>query len=79
MKLPRTRLAIDARVKVQQPGDYFILHRRISDSFQECALDTIASHMQLALWDPHIYLKLANRVTALVGETDNDTINFYGA
>ncbi len=74
--MPETWLAIEERVEKFSPADYFILHRRISDSFQECGMDTIASHMQLAGWDPHIYLKLTNRVTSIVSETDSETINY---
>ncbi len=72
--MPETSVAINEYVEGFSPSDYFTLHRRMSDSFQECSLETIASHMQLAGWDPHIYLKLTNRVTSLVGETDSDTI-----
>jgi len=75
-EMPETSVAIHEYVEGFSPSDYFTLHRRMSDSFQECALETIASHMQLAGWDPHIYLKLANRVTSLVGESDRDTIQF---
>jgi tetratricopeptide (TPR) repeat protein len=33
--------------------------------------------MELAGWDPHIYLKLTNRVTALIAEeNDRETIDF---
>lgn len=75
-ELPETSVAMNDYVEGFSPADYFILHRRMSDSFQECALETIASHMQLAGWDPHIYLKLSNRVISLVDEADNDTLQF---
>lgn len=75
-ELPETAVAIEEWVEGFSPSDYFTLHRRISDSFHECALDTLAAHMQLAGWDPHIYLKLTNRVTSLVPEADRDTIDF---
>ncbi|MEO8402652.1 MAG: hypothetical protein ABI597_12845 [Gammaproteobacteria bacterium] len=74
--MPETWVAIDKYVEGYSPSDYFTLHRRLSDSFQECSLDTIASHMQMAGWDPHIYLKLTSRVNSLIEESDNDTINF---
>ncbi len=75
--LPETRVKINERVEGFSPSDYFTLHRRISDSFSECSLETIAAHMQLAGWDPHIYLKLSNRVTALIAEEmDTETIQF---
>ncbi|EKD54839.1 MAG: hypothetical protein ACD_60C00038G0001 [uncultured bacterium] len=74
--MPLTSLAIEKYVEGYSPSDYFTLHRRISDSFQECSLDTIASHMQMAGWDPHIYLKLTNRVISLIEGADRDTITF---
>jgi tetratricopeptide (TPR) repeat protein len=77
--MPETSIAIDDWVEGLSPSDYFTLHRRMSDSFQECALETIASHMQLASWDPHIYLKLTGRVTSLIETSDSDTINFMAA
>lgn len=77
--LPRTRTVIDERVEGFSPADYFTLHRRMSESFQECTLETIAAHMHLSGWDPHIYLKLSNRVTSLVSESDNDTLDFMAS
>lgn len=75
-ELPETWLTIQELVEGFSPSDYFTLHRRMSDSFQECSLETIAAHMHLAGWDPHIYLKLTNRVTALIEETDQETLDF---
>jgi hypothetical protein len=74
--LPETSVAIQQYVEGFAPADYFTLHRRLSDSFQECALDTLTAHLNMTYWDPHIYLKIANRVTALAEEADNDTQNF---
>lgn len=74
--MPETQVAINQYVEEFSPSDYFTLHRRMSDSFQDCNLDTISAHMHLAGWDPHIYLKLTGRVTALIGETDSETLDF---
>lgn len=75
--LPETRVKVDEKVEGFSPSDYFTLHRRMSDSFNECTLETIAAHMHLAGWDPHIYLKLSNRVTSLIAEeNDIETIQF---
>lgn len=74
--LPNTYKTINERIEGFSPADYFTLHRRMSDSFQECNLDTIAAHMHLAGWDPHIYLKLTNRVISLIKDTDSETIEF---
>lgn len=75
-ELPETLHNVEEWVEGFSPSDYFTLHRRMSDSFNECNLDTIAAHMHLAGWDPHIYLKLSNRVTSLIEETDAETIQF---
>ncbi len=74
-----TQRALSDWVEGMSPADYFTLHRRMSDTFNECQLDTIAAHMQLAGWDPHIYMKLASRVRTLIKDTDRDTLNFMTA
>jgi len=74
--MPETTVAIQERMEGFSPSDYFTLHRRISDTLQECALETLASHMQMALWDPHMYLKITTRVNSLVEDADSDTVNF---
>lgn len=76
-ELPKTALSIQQNIEEFSPGDYFILHRRISETFEHCDLDTLASHMQLAQWDPHIYQRISGRISTLLqGETDKDTITF---
>jgi SAM-dependent MidA family methyltransferase len=77
--MPETALAIQQYIEGVSAADYFTLHRRMSDTFNECSLDIIASHMHMTGWDPHIYLKLANRVTTLIEESDNDTVNFMAS
>lgn len=78
-ELPHTQLAIQQYVEGFSPADYFTLHRRVSDSFQECDLDTIASHMHLTRWDPHMYLKIKGRIISLLNEADSDTVEFMSA
>jgi len=77
--LPRTALAIQQYVEGFSPSDYFTLHRRVSDSFNECDLDTIAAHMHLTRWDPHMYLKIKNRIISLVPEAEAETLEFIAA
>lgn len=77
--LPRTRRAMEEFVEGFSPADYFTLHRRISDSFQDCDLDTLASHLQLTRWDPHMYLKLKNRIISLVNEAEPETLGFIAS
>lgn len=75
--LPETAHSIKERIEEFSPSDYFTLHRRISDTFQDCDIDTLASHMALAMWDPHIYLRLSGRIASLLSEADSDTVAFY--
>lgn len=77
--LPDTRVKIKESVEGFSPSDYFTMHRRMSESFNECSLETLAAHMHLTRWDPHMYLKpgFSSRVTSLIAEeTDPETINF---
>lgn len=74
--MPETSYAIDKYIEEFSPSDYFTLHRRISDTFETCDLDTIAAHLCLAQWDPHIYNRLSGRITSLVPEADSDTITY---
>lgn len=78
-ELPETKHKIDETVEGFSPSDYFTMHRRMSESFNECSLETLAAHMHLTRWDPHMYLKpgFSNRVTSLIAEeTDSETIDF---
>ncbi|MBA2650146.1 MAG: hypothetical protein H0U75_11265 [Legionella sp.] len=74
--LPQMRLAIDETIDGLSPGDYFILHTRISESFQDCSLPVLAAHMQLTHWDPHMYLKLTNHIISKIEKEDAETIQF---
>lgn len=78
-ELPQTQLAIDEYLEGFSPGDYFTVHRRVSDSFQECDLDMLAAHMHLTRWDPHMYLKIKNRIISLVNDAESDTAEFIAA
>jgi tetratricopeptide (TPR) repeat protein len=78
-ELENTAIAIKENIESFSPADYFTLHRRMSDSFQDCSLDVLAAHLNLSQWDPHIFLKFANHANTLVGEADGDTINFLAA
>ena len=77
--MPETQMAINQYVEGVSPADYFTLHRRMSDNFQDCALETIAAHLNFTCWDPHIFAKLAARVTGIVEEGDRDTIDFLAS
>lgn len=75
-ELTDTWYNIIERVERLSPSDYFTLHSRIRDHYEDYTLDTIAAHMEFADWDPHIYLKLSNRITSQIPESDVETIEF---
>lgn len=74
--MPETLYAIKKVVEYFSPADYFILHRRMSDSFPECNLDTLASHMAFSGWDPYIFHKLNSRITATIDDAESATIQY---
>jgi len=74
--LPATSVALNQHIEIFSPSDYFTLHRRISDSYHECSLEILASHMALTGWDPHIFMRINNRLCSLVGSSDSTTIDF---
>lgn len=74
--LPNTRFAIDEWIEGFGPSDYFNVHRRVSDTFQDCDLEALSSHMLLTRWDPHIFLRINSKLSALLAEADVDAITF---
>jgi tetratricopeptide (TPR) repeat protein len=77
--MKNTQMALQEYVEGFSPADYFTLHRRMSDTLQECSLDVLAAHLNLSNWDPHIYLKMASRIAAQAEEADPDTINYLAS
>ncbi len=78
-KMPETRYALDQWIEGLSPADYFILHRRMSDTYPECNIDAIASHLALTGWDPYIFHKLNTRICPLVDEADPSTIAYLAS
>lgn len=75
-ELIETSFAVEEHVERMSPSDYFTLHSRIRDHYQDYELDTIAAHMEFSLWDPHIYLKISPKITSLLAEGDVETLEF---
>ncbi len=67
--LPETKTAIIDWVERLSPSDYFTLHSRVRDHFDTYDLETLASHLEFALWDPHVYSKLSPRIITLLNES----------
>lgn len=75
--LPETWHEIDERVEKFSPSDYFTLHGRMRDTYQQVTeIDIIAAHMEFSRWDPHIYLKVSGHVTSLLSQADSETLEF---
>lgn len=75
-ELPETQLSIQEHIEGLSPADYFTLHKRMSDSFNECSLESLSAHLNLALWDPHMFLKLLPRILILADSAETETIDF---
>lgn len=58
------------------PGDYFMLHRNISENHKICNIDTLAAHMAFTDWDPHIYRKLGKQICEQITRADRSTTDY---
>lgn len=67
--LPATTRTFNQCVQNFSPADYFIIHRYISDTFQEAKLDTLVSHLTLTGYDPYMYHRLSDRICQLIPES----------
>lgn len=75
-ELINTSAEIEERVERLSPSDYFTLHSRVRDNYESYDLETLAAHLEFSGWDPHIYLKVSPRITALIAESDVETLQF---
>lgn len=73
---PELAFALWEHVERLSPGDYFILHRNISENFQHCILNTLAAHMAFTDWDPHIYQKLSKQICEQIGSAESVTVEY---
>jgi tetratricopeptide (TPR) repeat protein len=73
---PETEMAVEEWVEGFSPSDYFNLHRRMSDGFQDCDIDSLSSHLTLSFWDPHIFMRMNSKLNSLLGEADSDAITY---
>ncbi len=68
--LPATKYAIDHYIEGFSPADYFILHRYISDTFNDAKLDLLVSHLVLTGYDPYMYNRFHERIHLLLENAD---------
>lgn len=73
---PELDFALFEHVERLSPGDYFILHRNISENFQHCILNTLAAHLAFTDWDPHIYQKLSKQICEQIGSAESVTVEY---
>lgn len=88
-EMPNTQRAIADYIEGLSPADYFLLHRRVSEGFNEYDAATLASHLALTGWDPHIFQKIHRKIcdglktagiqtaTYLANNMDKIADNFY--
>lgn len=73
---PELDFALWEHVERLSPGDYFILHRNISENFQHCILNTLAAHLAFTDWDPHIYQKLSKQICEQITSGESVTVEY---
>lgn len=74
---PELDFAVYENVQRISPGDYFILHRNISENFRHSNIDTLAAHMAFTDWDPHIYEKLNKQVCEQITRAEKHTVDYF--
>lgn len=75
-EFPELDFALWEHVERLSPGDYFILHRNISENFQHCILNTLAAHLAFTDWDPHIYQKLSKQINEQITSAESVTVEY---
>lgn len=73
---PELEFSLYEHVERLSPGDYFILHRNISENFQHCILNTLAAHLAFTDWDPHIYQKLSKQICEQITGAESVTVEY---
>lgn len=74
---PEFSYSLYEHVERLSPGDYFILHRNISENFQHCIINTLAAHMAFTDWDPHIYQKLSKQICEQITSAESVTVEYF--
>lgn len=74
--MPYTSQAIEEVIEKFSPADYFLLHRRMREAYQECNLDTLTSHFAFSGWDPYILDKLNSRIAPTMEDADSSTTEY---
>ncbi len=75
-EFPELEFALWENVERLSPGDYFILHRNISENFQHCILNTLVAHLAFTDWDPHIYQKLSKQICEQISSAESVTVEY---
>jgi len=73
---PELDFSLWEHVERLSPGDYFILHRNISENFQHSILNTLVAHLAFTDWDPHIYQKLSKQICEQITSAENVTVEY---
>ncbi len=74
--LPNFRYAVRHYIEEMSPSHYFLLHRRVSENFEDYDVATLASHLCFTHWDPHIFKKLVKKICEDIENTDAVTVNY---
>jgi tetratricopeptide (TPR) repeat protein len=75
-EFPELEFALWENIERLSPGDYFILHRNISENFQHCILNTLVAHLAFTDWDPHIYQKLSKQICEQISSAESVTVEY---
>ena len=74
--MPNLRLSTQRLVEEMSPSNYFTLHRRISETYNDYDVASLAAHLCFAKWDPHIFKRFIQKICSDIENTDRVTINY---
>lgn len=75
-ELPETHIAIEHYIDETSPCDYYKIDKHIRETFENCDLDTLTTHLSLSHWNPTIYSIISSRIESLIPGYEGDALGF---
>lgn len=74
--LPLTHMALSECIDNFSPTDYFNLFEYIEENSAKMDLEAMAGTLSMSRWDPYVFMRLAEPLTALVEKQSDEMIDF---
>lgn len=57
-------------------AEYFCIYEHAEETVDQMTLKAIASYLALSCWDPYIFSLLSDRISDIIGDADQDAIDY---